>query len=191
MWAILLHWNWSISCMQYDLVISCGLQATDTRDALAKLIYARLFDWLVEQINKSLEVGKRRTGRSINILDIYGFESFQVCSSKHHFKSVQCFKWFLFMLSFIFVFRKIASSNFALIMQMRDCSNISIAISSNWNKMWAFWLWIAWNMHLNFVLNALIWIKIPTLSWIVKARIAWESTVMSCHARTFLHHISN
>ncbi|CAN6463362.1 unnamed protein product [Victoria cruziana] len=52
-------------------------QAIDTRDALAKSIYAGLFDWLVEQINLSLEVGKRRTGRSINILDIYGFESFQ------------------------------------------------------------------------------------------------------------------
>ncbi|CAN6481697.1 unnamed protein product [Victoria cruziana] len=51
-------------------------QAIDARDALAKSIYASLFDWLVEQINISLEVGKRRTGRSINILDIYGFESF-------------------------------------------------------------------------------------------------------------------
>ncbi|XP_061348341.1 myosin-2-like [Gastrolobium bilobum] len=52
-------------------------QAIDTRDALAKFIYASLFDWLVEQVNKSLEVGKRRTGRSISIVDIYGFESFQ------------------------------------------------------------------------------------------------------------------
>lgn len=51
-------------------------QAMDTRDALAKSIYACLFEWLVEQINKSLAVGKRRTGRSISILDIYGFESF-------------------------------------------------------------------------------------------------------------------
>ncbi|XVE66410.1 hypothetical protein DITRI_Ditri08aG0078000 [Diplodiscus trichospermus] len=51
-------------------------QAIDTRDALAKSIYASLFEWLVEQINKSLAVGKRRTGRSISILDIYGFESF-------------------------------------------------------------------------------------------------------------------
>ncbi|XP_010463346.1 PREDICTED: myosin-3-like [Camelina sativa] len=51
-------------------------QAIDARDALAKSIYASLFDWLVEQINKSLAVGKRRTGRSISILDIYGFESF-------------------------------------------------------------------------------------------------------------------
>nr|XP_043623219.1 myosin-1 isoform X2 [Erigeron canadensis] len=55
-------------------------QAIDTRDALAKSIYSSLFDWLVEQINKSLAVGKRRTGRSISILDIYGFESFDVNS---------------------------------------------------------------------------------------------------------------
>lgn len=53
-------------------------QAMDSRDALAKAIYANLFDWLVDRINKSLEVGKRRTGRSISILDIYGFESFTV-----------------------------------------------------------------------------------------------------------------
>jgi len=52
----------------------------DSRDALAKFIYARLFDWLVEQVNKSLEVRKRQIGRSISILDIYGFESFEVCS---------------------------------------------------------------------------------------------------------------
>ncbi|KAK9691440.1 hypothetical protein RND81_09G196800 [Saponaria officinalis] len=51
-------------------------QAIDTRDALAKSVYSCLFDWLVEKINKSLGVGKRRTGRSISILDIYGFESF-------------------------------------------------------------------------------------------------------------------
>lgn len=54
------------------------LQAIDTRDALARSIYASLFDWLVEQINKSLEVGKLFAGRSINILDIYGFESLDV-----------------------------------------------------------------------------------------------------------------
>ncbi|VFQ66797.1 unnamed protein product [Cuscuta campestris] len=52
-------------------------QAIDTRDALSKSIYSCLFDWLVEKINKSLAVGKRLTGRSISILDIYGFESFE------------------------------------------------------------------------------------------------------------------
>ncbi|XP_017247595.1 myosin-2 [Daucus carota subsp. sativus] len=52
-------------------------QAIDTRDALAKFVYASLFDWLVEEINKSLGKGKQQTGRSISILDIYGFESFK------------------------------------------------------------------------------------------------------------------
>ncbi|GMJ11470.1 ARABIDOPSIS THALIANA MYOSIN 1, myosin 2, ARABIDOPSIS THALIANA MYOSIN 4 [Hibiscus trionum] len=50
-------------------------QASDARDALAKWIYAYLFDWLVEKINKLLDVGKQHDGRSISILDIYGFES--------------------------------------------------------------------------------------------------------------------
>ncbi|KAJ1700715.1 hypothetical protein LUZ63_000494 [Rhynchospora breviuscula] len=53
------------------------IQATDGRDALAKAIYASLFDWLVERINKSLKIGDNcRSGQSISILDIYGFESF-------------------------------------------------------------------------------------------------------------------
>ncbi|XP_059662595.1 myosin-2-like [Cornus florida] len=52
-------------------------QGIDARDALAKFIYESLFNWLVEQINKSLEIGRQRTWRSICILDIYGFESFQ------------------------------------------------------------------------------------------------------------------
>lgn len=53
------------------------------RDGIAKFIYASLFDWLVEQINIALEVGKSISGRSISILDIYGFESFKVSSSTH------------------------------------------------------------------------------------------------------------
>ncbi|KAL4342196.1 hypothetical protein GQ457_08G007060 [Hibiscus cannabinus] len=52
-------------------------QATDARDALAKCIYACLFDWLVVQINKLLKASKQHNGRSISILDIYGFESFK------------------------------------------------------------------------------------------------------------------
>lgn len=52
-------------------------QAIDTRDALAKFIYASLFDWLVEKINNLLAMGKQHSARSISILDIYGFESFK------------------------------------------------------------------------------------------------------------------
>ncbi|KAL0722905.1 hypothetical protein Bca4012_037504 [Brassica carinata] len=73
-------------------------QAIDARDALAKSIYACLFDWLVEQINKSLAVGKRRTGRSISILDIYGFESFNFCINYANERLQQHFNRHLFKL---------------------------------------------------------------------------------------------
>ncbi|KAJ8494164.1 hypothetical protein OPV22_015885 [Ensete ventricosum] len=50
-----------------------------SRDGLAKTIYSRLFDWLVEKINVS--IGQDPTSKSlIGVLDIYGFESFK-CNS--------------------------------------------------------------------------------------------------------------
>ncbi|XP_046662607.1 unconventional myosin-Ie-like [Homalodisca vitripennis] len=49
-------------------------QATYTRDALAKALYARLFDFLVKQVNEAMQT--RVEGNSIGILDIYGFEIF-------------------------------------------------------------------------------------------------------------------
>uniref|UniRef100_A0A8B9K302 Osteoclast-stimulating factor 1 n=1 Tax=Astyanax mexicanus TaxID=7994 RepID=A0A8B9K302_ASTMX len=50
-------------------------QACYTRDALAKALYARLFDYLVEAINKAMQ--KPIEEFSIGVLDIYGFEIFQ------------------------------------------------------------------------------------------------------------------
>ncbi|XP_017226579.1 myosin-12 isoform X2 [Daucus carota subsp. sativus] len=50
-----------------------------SRDALAKTIYSRLFDWLVDKINNS--IGQDPTAKSIiGVLDIYGFESFKINS---------------------------------------------------------------------------------------------------------------
>ncbi|KAF3452326.1 hypothetical protein FNV43_RR02759 [Rhamnella rubrinervis] len=50
--------------------------AAISRDGLAKTIYSRLFDWLVEKINVS--IGQDANSRSlIGVLDIYGFESFK------------------------------------------------------------------------------------------------------------------
>ncbi|XP_055960444.1 myosin-15 isoform X2 [Mercurialis annua] len=50
--------------------------AVASRDALAKTVYARLFDWLVDKINGS--VGQDPTSRiQIGVLDIYGFECFK------------------------------------------------------------------------------------------------------------------
>ncbi|XP_057550107.1 myosin-9-like [Amaranthus tricolor] len=52
------------------------LNATVSRDGLAKTIYSRLFDWLVDKINVS--IGQDPNSKSlIGVLDIYGFESFK------------------------------------------------------------------------------------------------------------------
>lgn len=50
--------------------------ALGSRDALAKTVYSRLFDWIVEKINNS--IGQDPNSKSlIGVLDIYGFESFK------------------------------------------------------------------------------------------------------------------
>uniref|UniRef100_A0A3P8WP09 Myosin IF n=1 Tax=Cynoglossus semilaevis TaxID=244447 RepID=A0A3P8WP09_CYNSE len=50
-------------------------QAAYTRDALAKALYSRIFDYLVEAINKAIQKPYEEFG--IGVLDIYGFEIFQ------------------------------------------------------------------------------------------------------------------
>ncbi|WIA32683.1 hypothetical protein OEZ86_003484 [Tetradesmus obliquus] len=50
--------------------------ACSNRDALVKVVYARLFDWLVGRINSSIGQDPAAAA-SIGLLDIYGFESFQ------------------------------------------------------------------------------------------------------------------
>ena len=51
----------------------------NARDALAKHIYAELFAWIVAVINKSLQSGIQ-AHRFIGVLDIYGFETFEINS---------------------------------------------------------------------------------------------------------------
>ena len=52
-----------------------GVQAAAARDGLSKTIYSRLFDWLVQRLNKALVTNKKDL--SIGVLDIYGFEVFE------------------------------------------------------------------------------------------------------------------
>ncbi|XP_012567542.1 myosin-12 isoform X2 [Cicer arietinum] len=53
--------------------------ASLSRDALAKTVYSRLFDWIVDKINSS--IGQDSNAVSlIGVLDIYGFESFKINS---------------------------------------------------------------------------------------------------------------
>ncbi|VFQ96511.1 unnamed protein product [Cuscuta campestris] len=52
------------------------LSAAVSRDGLAKTLYSRLFDWLVDKINVS--IGQDSQSKCIiGVLDIYGFESFK------------------------------------------------------------------------------------------------------------------
>ncbi|XP_057517618.1 myosin-9-like [Amaranthus tricolor] len=53
--------------------------ATVSRDGLAKTVYCRLFDWLVNKINESIGQDPNSTCL-IGVLDIYGFESFKTNS---------------------------------------------------------------------------------------------------------------
>uniref|UniRef100_A0A8C8SNA2 Myosin VB n=1 Tax=Pelusios castaneus TaxID=367368 RepID=A0A8C8SNA2_9SAUR len=54
-------------------------QAVNARNALAKHIYAQLFNWIVEHINKALHTTVKQHS-FIGVLDIYGFETFEVNS---------------------------------------------------------------------------------------------------------------
>ena len=48
------------------------------RDALAKAVYAKLFDYVVDTINISIRGESKAESRFIGLLDVYGFESFKV-----------------------------------------------------------------------------------------------------------------
>eukprot|EP00798_Chlamydomonas_sp_ICE-L_P027113 gene27113-2338_t len=50
--------------------------ASENRDSLAKVIYAKMFDWLVARINTAIGEDKNAVS-SVGVLDIYGFESFK------------------------------------------------------------------------------------------------------------------
>ncbi|XP_058264169.1 unconventional myosin-Va isoform X2 [Hemibagrus wyckioides] len=55
------------------------MEALDSRDALAKYIYVKLFTWIVCQINKALHSSIKQHS-FIGVLDIYGFETFEINS---------------------------------------------------------------------------------------------------------------
>ncbi|KAK8485634.1 hypothetical protein V6N13_104308 [Hibiscus sabdariffa] len=60
-----------------------------SRDALAKIVYSKLFDWLVEKIN--VAIGQDMDSKFlIGVLDIYGFESFKTNRRIQDFKAMIC-----------------------------------------------------------------------------------------------------
>ena len=58
------------------------VESEESRDSLAKSLYGRLFEWVVSAVNQKIGRvgGGGRTARTIGILDIYGFESFETNS---------------------------------------------------------------------------------------------------------------
>ena len=52
-------------------------KAADTRDALAKALYARMFQWIVSRLNAHLQPYTTANHLNIGILDIFGFENFE------------------------------------------------------------------------------------------------------------------
>jgi len=76
-------------------------EATSARDALAKFVYEKLFDWLVQKVNKVV-APKGGCKYSIGILDIFGFEIFdqnsyeQLCINFTNEKLQQFFNFHTF-----------------------------------------------------------------------------------------------
>lgn len=59
------------------LIFPChGLQAVDSRDSVAMALYSQCFSWIIMRINQKIK-GKDNF-KSIGILDIFGFENFEV-----------------------------------------------------------------------------------------------------------------
>lgn len=79
-------------------------QAESAVEAIAKACYERMFKWLVQRINKSLDRTKRQGASFIGILDIAGFEIFdlnsfeQLCINYTNEKLQQLFNHTMFVL---------------------------------------------------------------------------------------------
>ncbi|CAB1341983.1 unnamed protein product [Coregonus sp. 'balchen'] len=73
-------------------------QAEFAVEALAKATYERMFRWLVMRINKALDKTKRQGASFIGILDIAGFEIFELCINYTNEKLQQLFNHTMFIL---------------------------------------------------------------------------------------------
>ena len=63
-----------------DLLEQEPSRAATARDALVKIMYARLFNWIVARVNQTIDASGDTSQRYIGLLDVYGFEFFEVNS---------------------------------------------------------------------------------------------------------------
>ncbi|CAF3749845.1 unnamed protein product [Rotaria sp. Silwood1] len=68
--------NYATVLSERDLQAPCAYFAIFTRDALAKSIYSRIFDYLIQAVNSAFQT-TAKSDLSMGILDIYGFEIFE------------------------------------------------------------------------------------------------------------------
>jgi hypothetical protein len=110
-------------------------EAADVRDAIAKALYGRQFNWLVERINRSISKSASTNARSfIGVLDIFGFENFTVrahlithvagSALAQLLPDIARVTWWV-------VSRSTASSSCASTTPTRSCSSSSTSTSSS------------------------------------------------------------
>lgn len=110
--------------------------ATQNRSGLAKSVYSKLFDWIVERINKCFPFPQERSVNYIGVLDIAGFECVPHLSllSGPHF-SLFCSPtrrshvWHGPLIVHAGTFGRTRSSSFASTTVTRSCSSFSTAVS--------------------------------------------------------------
>lgn len=73
--------GWGHGCARWALTVHPAPQADFALEALAKATYERLFRWLVLRLNRALDRSPRQGASFLGILDIAGFEIFQVCTA--------------------------------------------------------------------------------------------------------------
>ena len=70
----------------------CCVQVVYSVAALAKALYGRMFVWLVSRINRTLDTKSKRQ-YFIGVLDIAGFEIFEVESSHEYIMNIKILKY--------------------------------------------------------------------------------------------------
>lgn len=72
------------------------MQAIDSRDSMAMALYSQCFAWVIKKINSRIR--SKEDFKSIGILDIFGFENFEV-GFKSLFRWIVCYLCFYISLS--------------------------------------------------------------------------------------------
>ncbi|RYY36940.1 hypothetical protein EON62_01420, partial [archaeon] len=57
-------------------------KAIETRNSMAKAVYGRMFDWLVQRVNRSMDTGLKASVNTIGVLDIFG-TLMPMCTHRH------------------------------------------------------------------------------------------------------------